>query len=90
MLAAALALALAAPPHDLVDAARLVPDAVLDVRYATADNFLGRRLYPEARCLLLRPVAERLARAAARLQREGLRLRVYDCYRPLSVQRQMW
>ena len=69
MLAFALALGLevllAAPPRaDLVDAARLVPDAVLDVRYASADNFVGRRLYPEARCLLRRPVAERLARAA--------------------------
>jgi D-alanyl-D-alanine dipeptidase len=90
VLAAALALALATPPHDLVDAGRLVPDAVLDVRYATAANFVGRVLYPQARCLLRRPVAERLARAAARLRREGLRLRIHDCYRPLSVQREMW
>ena len=90
MLAAALALALASPAHDLVDVARLVPDALLDVRYATADNFVGKRLYPEARCLLKHPVAERLARAAARLRREGLRLRIHDCYRPLSVQREMW
>ena len=90
MLAAALALALVSPPHGLVDASRLVPDALLDVRYATADNFVGKRLYPEARCLLKRPVAERLARAAARLRREGLRLRIHDCYRPLSVQREMW
>jgi D-alanyl-D-alanine dipeptidase len=93
VLACALALEvlLAAPPRaDLVDAARLVPDAVLDVRYATAENFVGRRLYPEARCLLRRPVAERLARAASRLRERGFRLRLYDCYRPLSVQREMW
>jgi D-alanyl-D-alanine dipeptidase len=75
---------------DLVDVARLVPDAVLDLRYATGDNFLGRALYPEARCLLLRPAAERLARAAARLRRRGYRLILWDCYRPLSVQREMW
>jgi D-alanyl-D-alanine dipeptidase len=86
-----LALASAPPPEpDLVDAARLVPDAVLDVRYATADNFMGRKLYPEARCLLLRPVAERVARAAARLRARGFRLRLHDCYRPLAVQREMW
>lgn len=93
MLAAALALALAAPAGagpDLVDAIAFVPDAVLEVRYATADNFVGRRLYAEARCVLLRPVAERLARAAARLRAEGFRLRIHDCYRPLSVQRAMW
>jgi D-alanyl-D-alanine dipeptidase len=54
--AAALAVALAATstvPQEparagLVDAAALVPDAVLDVRYATADNLAGRPLYPVA------------------------------------------
>ncbi len=74
----------------LVDVARLVPDAVVDLRYAGGDNFLGRPLYPEARCLLLRSTAERLARAAARLRRQGYRLLLWDCYRPLSAQREMW
>ena len=85
----AAACVVAAPP-DLVDVARLVPDAVLDLRYATADNFMGRPLYPEARCLLLRPTAERLARAAARLRPRGYRLLLWDCYRPLAVQWEMW
>lgn len=90
-LAAALLLA-AAPPSraDLVDVSRVVPDAILDLRYATADNFLGRRVYPSARCLLVRPAARRLARAAAALRARGYRLRLWDCYRPLSVQREMW
>jgi len=79
-----------APRPDLVDVAALVPDAVLDLRYATRDNFLGRPVYPEARCLALRTAAERLARAAARLRRQGYRLLLWDCYRPLSVQREMW
>jgi len=81
---------LATSGGDLVDATRLVPDAVLDIRYATADNFLGRRLYPVARCLLRRGVAERLARAAAHLRERGYRIRIFDCYRPLSVQRELW
>jgi D-alanyl-D-alanine dipeptidase len=83
-----------APPRprpDVVDAARAIPDAVLDLRYATDRNFVGRALYPDgARCLLLRPVAERLGRAAARLRAAGFRLRLYDCYRPIAVQREMW
>ena len=91
---AALALLSAAPSSaaeaGLVDVAARVPRAVLDLRYATADNFTGKVLYPSARCLLRREVAERLARAAARLERQGYRLRIYDCYRPLSVQRAMW
>lgn len=80
----------AARRPDLVDVAQVVSDAVVDLRYAAADNFLGRPVYPEGRCLLLRPTAERLARAAARLRRRGYRLLLWDCYRPLSVQREMW
>ena len=75
---------------ELVDLTSLVPDAVLDLRYATADNFLGRKLYPQARCLLLRPAAERLHRAAARLRRQGYRLLLWDCYRPPWAQWEMW
>jgi len=88
--ALALAASPAATPPRLVDAAARLPDARLDVRYATADNFTGRPLYPVARCLLLAPVAERLVRAAARLRAQGYRLVLHDCYRPLSVQRALW
>jgi D-alanyl-D-alanine dipeptidase len=84
------AVLLAAPGEELVDVAQLVPDAVLDIRYATADNFLGRPLYSAARCLLRRPVAERLARAAGRLRTLGFRLRLWDCYRPQAVQWRIW
>jgi D-alanyl-D-alanine dipeptidase len=92
---AALLAATAAAPREpaaapLVDAAGLIPDALLDVRYATADNLTGRPLYPVARCLLLPGPADRLARAAARLRRQGFRLVLHDCYRPLSVQRALW
>jgi D-alanyl-D-alanine dipeptidase len=76
---------------DLVDVARAIPDATVDLRYATPRNVVGRATYPAgARCLLLRPVAERLARAAARLRARGFTLRLWDCYRPLAVQRELW
>jgi D-alanyl-D-alanine dipeptidase len=79
------------PAPDLVDAQESVPGLVVDLRYAQADNFLGKALYPKgAHCLLLRPVAERLARAAAAVAAQGYRLKVWDCYRPLSVQWEMW
>ena len=78
-----------APP--LADVAALVPDAVLDLRYATPRNVTGRPLYPAgARCLLRPEVAARLARAAAALRQQGFRLRLWDCYRPLSVQRALF
>lgn len=87
------ALLLAAPPAaagELVDVNRVIPDAVLDIRYATSDNFLGRKVYPVARCLLRAPVAARLKTAADRLRPKGFRLRLYDCYRPRAVQWEMW
>jgi D-alanyl-D-alanine dipeptidase len=73
-----------------VDAASLVPDAVLDLRYATERNVTGRAIYPVARCLLLRPVAERLAAAARRLRARGYRLVLWDCYRPASAHAALW
>jgi len=88
--AAALLLALLAGGPPLVDAGATAPGLVIDLRYAGPRNPAGRPLYPVARCLLLAPVAARLAHAAEALGARGLRLVVWDCYRPLSVQRELW
>ncbi len=81
----------AGAPGPLVLAAGRVPGLVEDLRYATVDNFLGRAVYPDgARCLLLAPVAERLARVARALEPKGFRLQAWDCYRPIHVQWAMW
>lgn len=75
----------------LEDVSGRIPDVVLDLRYATADNFLKRPLYPGgARCLLHPDVVGALAAAADALRGQGFRLRLYDCYRPASVQQQMF
>jgi D-alanyl-D-alanine dipeptidase len=63
---------------------------VLDIRYATPKNFLKQAVYPEARCLLRSPVAKALSRVQSALKLLGLRLKVFDCYRSLSVQKKMW
>jgi zinc D-Ala-D-Ala dipeptidase len=92
-LLAGCAAAAAAPREksgDLVDVAALIPDAVLDMRYATADNFTGKALYPVARCKLRRAVAKRLVLAAKRLRSEQRRLLIWDCYRPHSIQSALW
>ncbi len=77
-------------PDDLVDVVSLIPDAVLDIRYATADNFTGRVLYPAATCKLRRAVAARLVKAAAVLRKQQRRLLIWDCYRPSSIQQVLW
>ncbi len=73
-----------------VDVAKLDPTIALDLRYATANNFLKRKVYPSATCLLRRPVATRLLEAQKALLEKGYSLKLWDCYRPLSVQKKMW
>lgn len=77
---------------DLVDVSVNVPGVVLDLRYATTDNFVGQVLYDSATCLLRPEVAKMLTRAQQELQRRhpGHVLVLKDCYRPLSVQRRLW
>lgn len=72
-----------------VDVRRLVPDIALDMRYAGSDNFVGARIdgYEADKCFLLRPAAEALARVERRLRREGHRVKVFDCYRPVRAVR---
>lgn len=77
-------------PEDLVDLESAVRGIVLDIRYATTNNFTGKQLYPVARAVLRRPVADKLAAAQKELAEQGLGLKVFDGYRPLSVQRRMW
>jgi len=82
--------AFAGGPRDLVDVSTVIPDAVIDIRYATADNFTGAVLYPKAVCKLRRAVADRLAAAAKLLRAQKRRLLVWDCYRPSSIQQVLW
>ena len=79
-----------ADPHDLVDVTTVIPDAVIDMRYATKDNFVGEAVYPKATCKLRRDVAERLAKAATLLRARDRRLLLWDCYRPSSIQKRFW
>lgn len=80
--------ATAAP--DLVDLARFDPRLRLDIRYAGADNFMGRVLYPVARAVAQRPVAEALSRVQTRAQGAGYGLLIFDAYRPWRITKAMW
>jgi D-alanyl-D-alanine dipeptidase len=77
-------------PVDLVDLAALDRAIRLDVRYATADNFLSTPVYESARAFLQRPAAEALFRAHRSLARHGYGLLVHDAYRPWWVTRVFW
>ncbi len=74
----------------LIDVTAVIPDAIIDVRYATAGNFLKKPVYPVAAVFLKKSVAEKLRKAADDLRGQGYRLKIFDGYRPLSVQKLMW
>ncbi|MCG2418684.1 M15 family metallopeptidase [Aequorivita sp. F47161] len=61
-----------------------------EIRYATPNNFIGETLYDCAECLLRPEVAEALLQANQYFCERGYRIKIYDCYRPLDVQKKMW
>jgi D-alanyl-D-alanine dipeptidase len=79
-----------AEDNPLVDVRQSAPGVQIDIRYATADNFMKEVLYPEARCLLRAEVAAKIVRVQQQLEKQGLALKIFDAYRPLAVQKKMW
>ncbi len=67
-----------------MNAAAVVPGLAVDIRYAGANNFIGRPIagYEAPLCLLTRETATALARVQSELVQFGLGLKVFDCYRP--------
>lgn len=61
-----------------------------DVRYATEDNFLKQKVYNCVQCLLLPEIAEKIVDANNYFCELGYKIKFFDCYRPLSVQKKMW
>ena len=67
-----------------VSIGEVIPDALLDVRYYTTYNFVGARIdgYEQPFVLLTKEAATALKRVSDDLLARGLRLVIYDAYRP--------
>lgn len=74
----------------LVNVEKEIPSIVIDIRYATPNNFMGVTLYPSALCYVHKNMATVLKMVQAELQSLNLGLKIYDGFRPLSVQKTMW
>lgn len=74
----------------LVEIRKLDSTIILDIRYATANNFTGHKIYTEARAFLVGPAARALVEIQHDLKKKGLGLKVFDAYRPLSAQWKLW
>jgi len=73
------------PEKELVELKSVVPGIVLDIRYATKNNFTGAKVYNLARAYSRKPVAEALKKAQADFKQLGYGIKIYDAYRPYSA-----
>ena len=60
---------------------------IIELRYATDNNFMGKVIYPVAICAIRKETGERLVKAHEVFKKAGYFLKVWDAYRPLHVQR---
>lgn len=63
---------------------------LLDLRYATTDNFVNEAMYDCGRCFFRPVVARALLAAHQELRQRGLGLKFFDCYRPGPIQWKLW
>jgi len=75
---------------ELVDIKEVNPHIIVDMRYATEDNFAKKKLYDSNTCFLRKSTAVKLDTVQKELERMNLGLKVWDCYRPLAAQRILW
>ena len=86
-----------APPKEenrreahLIELITLDDTIKLDIRYATENNFMGTKVYPEARVFMQKPAAEAIVRVHNKLKKQGLGLVIYDGYRPWTITKLFW
>jgi D-alanyl-D-alanine dipeptidase len=72
------------------DLAVLDPTILVDIRYATTNNFTHSKIYDCPRCLLRPDVADALIKANETLKKRGFSLKMFDCYRPRPYQQRLW
>ena len=73
------------PNLELVEIKKAIPSVVLDIRYATTNNFMKQVMYKQARAFARKPVVEKLKLIQAELNKKGYGLKIYDGYRPYAV-----
>lgn len=65
-------------------------DFVYDMKYATTDNFLKQAVYDCSECYLRYKTVKSLIEANNEFMTKGYKIKLFDCYRPLSIQKKMW
>jgi len=71
-------------PDNFVDITKMIPKLLVDARYFSNQNFIGRKIpgYKKNICLITKPVALALKKVQEYLKPYQLGLKLFDCYRP--------
>jgi len=78
------------PVGDWTNLALSMPDAKLDIRYATTNNFVKKQMYECPTCWLRPDAAVALKKVQEELKSKNYNLVLFDCYRPRPVQQELW
>ncbi|MEW9122991.1 MAG: M15 family metallopeptidase [Thermotaleaceae bacterium] len=76
--------------QNLIDIRRLTDKFEIDLKYASEDNFMGKKIYPVPICALQIGTAQKLISVNNELLKKDLKIKIWDAYRPFSVQKLMW
>lgn len=77
-------------PGDFVKVRDYIPDIVVELKYATANNFTGNVIYDFTEVYLRYSTVLKLMEVQAELREQGLRLKIWDGFRPLEAQEKLW
>ena len=73
------------PNNELIEIKKAIPSIVLDIRYATNNNFMKQVMYKQPRAFARKPVVQRLKEIQAVLAKKGYGLKIFDAYRPYAI-----
>lgn len=62
----------------------------LDIRYATPNNFMNQSVYPCGRCFIRKSIVSEFYGMVNDFQKDSYQVVLFDCYRPLSIQEELW
>lgn len=83
----------AAGPNEkngLIELPKLDDTFIIDLKYATEDNFTGKKIYNVSKCIIHKGTAKKLISANNEFKKLGYRIKIFDAYRPYSVQQILW
>ena len=76
--------------NNLVNVNQKNADVIIDLRYASKNNFTHQKIFKSSECLFTKSTFEYLCKAIEISKKLGLKIKIFDAYRPVYVQKALW